>query len=83
MNFSFDSTNTATLPRLPRSRRESRRTVRAVLQAFDAWLKARKRIAEDRDALANMSDRELRDIGIERASVNSVADGAWVREYPR
>lgn len=43
------------------------------------WLDARWRAADDRTILAAMSDRELRDIGIERASVDAVADGVWMR----
>ena len=69
-------TATATLP-CPRSSADG--AVRSIAQRIDAWFEARKRAAEDREILANMSDRELRDIGIGRASVNAVADGTWMR----
>jgi uncharacterized protein YjiS (DUF1127 family) len=29
-----------------------------------------------------MSDRDLMDIGINRASVDAVAGGAWMRDWP-
>ena len=50
---------------------------------LDAWLALRRRASLDRDALAIMSDRDLMDIGVSRASVDAVADGAWMRDYPR
>ena len=57
-------------------------TWRHLALAIDSWLAARKRIAEDRDSLARMSDRELVDIGINRASVDFVAHGGGTRDYP-
>jgi len=48
----------------------------------DAWLAARKRAAEDRQALARMSDRDLMDIGVSRASVDAIAGGTWMRDPP-
>jgi uncharacterized protein YjiS (DUF1127 family) len=45
-----------------------------------AWLDARKRAADDGAALATMSERELRDIGIDRASIDAVASGRWTRD---
>jgi len=60
--------------------------VMKVLHGFaekaDSWLTARKRVAEDLDTLARMSDRELVDIGLDRASVNYVASGGRTRDYP-
>jgi uncharacterized protein YjiS (DUF1127 family) len=49
----------------------------------DAWLAARKRAADDREALAGMSDRDLMDIGISRASVDAIAGGTWMRDVSR
>ncbi len=46
----------------------------------DAWFAARERARHDRFALSHMSERELQDIGISRASVEAVADGTWWRE---
>jgi uncharacterized protein YjiS (DUF1127 family) len=57
-------------------------TWRHFVQAIDSWLAARKRIADDRDSLARMSDRELVDIGMNRASVDFVAHGGGTRDYP-
>jgi uncharacterized protein YjiS (DUF1127 family) len=51
-------------------------------QRVDSWLAARSRFAADRDALVRMSDRELIDIGLDRASVDFVAGGGRVRDYP-
>lgn len=55
----------------------------ALLHAAARGLAARRRIADDWDALAAMSERELRDIGISRASLAPIAQGDWMREYPR
>lgn len=55
----------------------------ALLRALARGLAARQRIADDWDALAAMSERELRDIGISRASLEPIAQGDWLREYPR
>jgi uncharacterized protein YjiS (DUF1127 family) len=51
-------------------------------QAVNSWLAARSRFAADRDALVSMSDRELIDIGLDRASVDFAAGGGRVRDYP-
>jgi len=48
---------------------------------FVEWLEARRRAAVDRKDLANMSDRELQDIGLPRASIHAAAHGAWQRDY--
>jgi uncharacterized protein YjiS (DUF1127 family) len=47
-----------------------------------AWLAALRRSSDDREVLAGMSDRDLRDIGLERRCVDTFAD-AWSRELPR
>ena len=54
----------------------------AIARSIDAWLAARQRAAQDLDALASMSDRELRDIGMNRASTHFVALGGRIRDYP-
>jgi uncharacterized protein YjiS (DUF1127 family) len=54
--------------------------LRVLAQRIDAWLATRARAAADRGMLARMSDRELLDIGIDRGSLNSVADGTWRRD---
>jgi uncharacterized protein YjiS (DUF1127 family) len=47
-----------------------------------AWLAQRRRAADDLDALARMSERELHDIGISRGSLRAIAAGAWPRDRP-
>jgi uncharacterized protein YjiS (DUF1127 family) len=54
----------------------------AFARTLDSWLAQRQRTAQDLDALASMSDRELRDIGMNRASTNFVALGGRIRDYP-
>ena len=49
-------------------------------RALDAWLALRRRADQDRHDLAGMSDRELADIGVSRASVDAIADGVWTRD---
>jgi uncharacterized protein YjiS (DUF1127 family) len=58
------------------------RVLRALLRHAEAWHRGRRRAAADREALANMSDRELIDIGIPRGSVHAVTERAWLRDYP-
>jgi uncharacterized protein YjiS (DUF1127 family) len=57
-------------------------TLQGIVQKIDSWFAARQRFAADSDALARMSDRELADIGIDRASVSFVAEGGRTRDYP-
>ncbi|HEY8244917.1 MAG TPA: DUF1127 domain-containing protein [Casimicrobiaceae bacterium] len=52
----------------------------AKARALDAWLATRRRAAQDRDDLAAMSDRELLDIGLSRASTDDAASGGWSRD---
>jgi uncharacterized protein YjiS (DUF1127 family) len=59
------------------------RTVDAIagyVRRLDAWLVRRQRAARDRLDLSTMSDRELADIGVSRASIDAVADGGWMRD---
>jgi uncharacterized protein YjiS (DUF1127 family) len=54
------------------------KTARAIGTAahhLDTWLEARRLAAAARRDLAEMSDRELRDIGLDRADVRAVASG--------
>jgi uncharacterized protein YjiS (DUF1127 family) len=48
-------------------------TLRRVAQRIAEWLETRERFAADRDVLARMSDRELLDIGLDRARANVIA----------
>ncbi len=56
--------------------------LRTLAQKLDSWLATRKRASADLDALASMSDRELIDIGLSRASVTFVGSGGRIRDYP-
>jgi uncharacterized protein YjiS (DUF1127 family) len=56
--------------------------LRALARRITGWLDGRRRVRDDRRTLAGMSDRELLDIGIDRASVKAVVAGTWVRETP-
>lgn len=53
---------------------------RAIARRIDAWSAARARVASDREILANMSDRELLDIGLERGLARAAAEGRWTRD---
>jgi len=83
MNPPIHSTATAVPPpRLWSSLSDATDAARAAVKRIDAWLAARKRAAEDRDTLANMSARQLRDIGIVR-SETSVIDPTRSCDYLR
>lgn len=56
--------------------------LRAFAARIDAWLALRRRAADDLDVLARMSDRELHDIGIRRASIGAIASADWTRDFP-
>jgi len=59
------------------------RALRTLAAPADAWLAKRQRAARDYRELADMSDRELHDIGVSRASVRAIADEGWQRDWPR
>jgi uncharacterized protein YjiS (DUF1127 family) len=61
---------------------EALNALHGIARRIDAWLATRKRASADLDSLARMSDRELSDIGLDRASVNFVGSGGRVRDYP-
>jgi uncharacterized protein YjiS (DUF1127 family) len=54
--------------------------LRALAMRVDARMAERKRQQETRRILAEMSDRELRDIGLDRAQLRAVHAGHPVRE---
>jgi uncharacterized protein YjiS (DUF1127 family) len=56
--------------------------LRAFAARTDAWLALRRRAADDLEVLARMSDRELQDIGIGRASIGAIASTDWTRDFP-
>jgi uncharacterized protein YjiS (DUF1127 family) len=55
------------------------RRVSLAAQKLDAWLEARRLAADARRDLSEMSDRELRDIGLDRADVGTVVKGGSPR----
>jgi len=55
------------------------RGVRRAAHRLDAWLEARRHSADARAALSEMSDRELRDIGLDRADIREVVKGGSPR----
>ena len=46
---------------------EAMHALLGVARRIDTWLEARERAEADRDVLMRMSDRELLDIGLDRA----------------
>jgi uncharacterized protein YjiS (DUF1127 family) len=84
MNTTLHSlATTANLPRPVHSQlNDAVNALRAIARSIEARLAARHRAAQDLDALASMSDRELRDIGMNRASTHFVALGGRIRDYP-
>lgn len=65
---------------LARALAASARAVRRTAAGLDRWLAARRRATDDLAMLSTMSDRELADIGVDRASVAAVAAGTWLRD---
>jgi len=56
------------------------RAARRVAAELERRIAQRRRAAADLDVLAGMSERELADIGVDRASVAAIATGAWLRD---
>ena len=52
----------------------------AIAQSIQRWHAMRMRASADRDTLANMSDRELLDIGLDRTRANVIANAVGMRE---
>ena len=59
--------------------RTSARKLNAAAQKLDAWLEARRLAAAAQRDLSEMSDRELRDIGLDRADIGAVVKGGSPR----
>ena len=55
------------------------RKVGTAAHDLDAWLEARRLAAAARRDLAEMSERELRDIGLDRADIGMVVHGGSPR----
>jgi uncharacterized protein YjiS (DUF1127 family) len=56
--------------------------VATLAHQLDGWLLRRARRSQDREALAQMSDYELKDIGLSQGYRDQVAAGAWRRDLP-
>ena len=69
-------------PRSAAAAQDAWRTLCAFARQAEAWHQRRRRAAADRETLANMSDRELMDIGIPRGSLHATAERTWLRDYP-
>jgi uncharacterized protein YjiS (DUF1127 family) len=57
-------------------------TLHAKAVLLDQWLLHRQRAARERQDLANMSDRDLMDIGVTRGSLEAISAGHWQRDLP-
>jgi uncharacterized protein YjiS (DUF1127 family) len=53
--------------------------LRAWAIAFERWRVSRQRKAQARQDLANMGERELRDIGLSPGDVSTAAEKSWSR----
>lgn len=53
--------------------------LRRAARRIDAWLGARAKARDDALALEGMTDRELRDIGIDPARIHPVS---WNKDWP-
>ncbi len=56
--------------------------LRALVAAANEWLAGRRRGARDYAELSRMSERELHDIGISRASQHAIAYDGLLRDWP-
>jgi uncharacterized protein YjiS (DUF1127 family) len=59
--------------------RAGARRVSAAALELDAWLEARRLAAAAQRDLSEMSDRDLRDIGLDRADIGAVVKGGSPR----
>ena len=55
----------------------------ALWRRLVAWRGAVRRARRDRDDLAHMTERELRDIGVCMGDMPAAADPHWSRDWPR
>ena len=55
--------------------------LRSGARRLDAWTLAREKAAADRDALLAMSERELRDIGIDASQIRAATNDHRVRDW--
>ena len=62
---------------------DAARALRRLAVRLDAEIASRKRAAQDRYQLNEMSERDLRDIGVSRSSIDAIANNVWTRDYLR
>ena len=74
MNTPMSSTAVA-MPVAPAAIARAAALWRALVSFAEAWSANRRRMADDQEALAHMSDRQLLDIGISRATAEAIVDG--------
>ena len=77
----FRTTAGASLSRLGQSLLAGGALLREWAQRLDGWIGDRDRASADHSALAAMSARELRDIGLDATHVCGRADAASVRDW--
>jgi uncharacterized protein YjiS (DUF1127 family) len=61
------------------ARRLTALALRAWAVAFERWRVSRQRKAQARQDLANMGERELRDIGLSPSDVATAVEKSWTR----
>ena len=61
------------------ARRLTALALRAWAVAFERWCVNRQRAAQARQDLANMGERELRDIGLSPGDVSTAVERSWSR----
>ena len=80
LNSRIDQTVARELPPRYAVLDETARVLRVIVNRIGNWLEMRERASADRDTLAQMSDRELADIGLDRARANAIADGMFMHD---
>lgn len=70
---------TLALLRLAAALHVAARSLAGFARRFDTWRTRRERVARDREMLALMSERDLRDIGVSAGYRDDVAAGRWTR----
>jgi uncharacterized protein YjiS (DUF1127 family) len=78
-SYAIRTPEAAALYRLAAYLQAGARNLRTAARRLDTWLESRRLGAAARQALSEMSDRELRDIGLVRADIEDVANGGSPR----
>ena len=80
--YAYRYSATAGLVRFANALAEGAAMMGVLARRLDGWLAQRRHAADDLDALARMSERELRDIGLSRGRIPGVAGGESARDVP-